>query len=177
MRLLDSFMKESQRYDTMMLGMFTQFSQKHLEPTIACVVIGNRLAVEDCTIADTFIPKGTMVCANMVDAHFHPSMWGDNADEFDPYRFIKLEKETGKSIQLPTSTLYTLTFGYGRHACPGRFFAGQEVKMLMAYFLHNYDLKLDTKHGERPKDLWFGMANMPNGSAKVLMRRRRRGGS
>ncbi|KAJ3547022.1 hypothetical protein NMY22_g1818 [Coprinellus aureogranulatus] len=135
-------------------------------------LIGNRLTVEDCTIADTFIPKGTMVCANMVDAHFHPSMWGDNANEFDPYRFIKLEKETGKVIQLPTSTLYTMTFGYGRHACPGRFFAGQEVKLMMAFFLHYYDLKLDERYKQRPSNLWFGMANMPNGSAKVLMRRR-----
>ncbi|TEB20019.1 cytochrome P450 [Coprinellus micaceus] len=155
MRLLDSFLKESQRFDLM------------------TILIGNRLAVEDCTISGTVIPKGTMVAANMVDAHFHPSMWGETADEFDPYRFIKLEEETGKVIKLPTSTLYTMTFGYGRHACPGRFFAGQEMKLLMAYFLHHYDLKLETKHGERPNNFWFGMGNVPNRSAKVLMRKRK----
>ena len=136
-------------------------------------VIGNRLAVEDCVISGVLIPEGTMVAANMVDAHFHPSMWGETASEFDPYRFIKLEKATGKAIQLPTSTLYTMTFGYGRHACPGRFFAGQEMKLLMAYFLKNYDLKFENGEGERPKNFWFGMGNVPNGNARVLMKRRK----
>lgn len=34
-----------------------------------------------------------------------------------------------------------LSFGHGRHACPGRFFASNEVKMLMAYVIMNYDVE------------------------------------
>lgn len=34
-----------------------------------------------------------------------------------------------------------LTFGYGRHACPGRFFAANEVKMIMARTLLTYDIR------------------------------------
>lgn len=35
----------------------------------------------------------------------------------------------------------SLTFGYGRHACPGRFFAVNEIKMIMATALLHYDMK------------------------------------
>ncbi|KAJ3533491.1 hypothetical protein NMY22_g7312 [Coprinellus aureogranulatus] len=154
MRFLDSFMKETQRYEV--LG----------------AISGQRMVAEDCMLSGVFIPKGTMVGTNAIDAQFDQDMFGSNAFEFDPNRFIKLEETTGKRIQLPTSTLHTLTFGYGRHACPGRFFAAQEMKLLIAYFLIHYDLKLDNKDGKRPKNLWLGAFNMPNGSAKVLIRKR-----
>ncbi|KAJ3547020.1 hypothetical protein NMY22_g1817 [Coprinellus aureogranulatus] len=154
MRFLDSFMKESQRIDAL------------------STVIGLRVAATDCTVSEVFIPKDTLIGAQMISAHFDNASWGDSAHEFDPYRFIKLEQEQGKRIQLPTSTVNNLTFGYGRHACPGRFFAAQEMKLLMAYFVHHYDLKLETKNGEKPKNFWFGMGNVPNATARVLMRRR-----
>jgi hypothetical protein len=34
----------------------------------------------------------------------------------------------------------SLTFGYGRHACPGRFFAANEIKMIMAEILLRYEI-------------------------------------
>ena len=135
--------------------------------------IGLRISAEDTSLSGVFIPKDTMIGANVINAHFDSKAWGDSTHAFDPYRFLKIEEEQGKRIQLPTSTINTMTFGYGRHACPGRFFAAQEMKLLMAYFLFYYDLKLDTKNGEKPRNFWFGMGNVPNGTASVLMRRRK----
>jgi cytochrome P450 len=129
--------------------------------------------LEDFTLSGVFIPKGTTVGANMINAHFHPAMWGDNARDFDPYRFIRLEQDAGKLILLPTSTLHSLSFGYGRHACPGRFFAAQEIKLLMAYFLHYYDLELEGSNGARPKNSWVGNVSLPDMKAKVGIKRRR----
>lgn len=90
-------------------------------------------------------------------------------DKFDALRFYKLrqaktEQETGTkqaevvalnqfvSVGGPTS----LTFGFGRHACPGRFFAVNEIKMIMATTLANYDIEMVEGSTERYKNLDFG---------------------
>ena len=38
-------------------------------------------------------------------------------------------------------------FGYGKHACPGRFFANQEFKVILVQLIMSYDLRL---HGAGP---------------------------
>ncbi|KAI0197301.1 cytochrome P450 [Xylaria flabelliformis] len=64
-------------------------------------------------------------------------------------------------------------FGLGKHACPGRFFAAQEIKLILSYLLLNYEIKL--RDGEaRPKPMVFMMTKSPSQTAEVLFRRRRR---
>ncbi|KAI0434628.1 cytochrome P450 [Xylaria sp. FL1042] len=63
-------------------------------------------------------------------------------------------------------------FGLGKHACPGRFFAAQEIKLILSYLLLNYDIKL--RDGEsRPKPVVFMMTKSPRQTAEVLFRRRK----
>ncbi|KAI0457043.1 cytochrome P450 [Xylaria acuta] len=64
-------------------------------------------------------------------------------------------------------------FGLGKHACPGRFFAAQEIKLILSYLLLNYEIKL--RDGEpRPKPVVFMMTKSPSQTAEVLFRRRKR---
>lgn len=53
---------------------------------------------------------------------------------WDPYRFVEKDKQATK-----ISEDY-LFFGLGKHACPGRFFAVQEVKVLVSALLREYKL-------------------------------------
>ena len=53
---------------------------------------------------------------------------------------------------------------------PGRFFAVNEVKLMLAFFLLRYDVK--TENAVRPKDWQFQSQIIPDMSAKILMRRR-----
>lgn len=63
-------------------------------------------------------------------------------------------------------------FGLGKHACPGRFFAAQEIKLILTHLLLNYEIKL--RDGEaRPKPVVFMMTKSPSQTAEVLFRRRR----
>lgn len=50
----------------------------------------------------------------------------------------------------------SLQFGYGRHACPGRFFAAHEIKMIMASFVMHYDVKMPGDLKERYPNLLMG---------------------
>lgn len=49
----------------------------------------------------------------------------------------------------------SLTFGYGRHACPGRFFAANEIKMILARTLLEWDIKNVGDSQERYPNLEF----------------------
>jgi cytochrome P450 len=65
-----------------------------------------------------------------------------------------------------------MMFGYGTQSCPGRFFVNNEVKIILANLILNFDLALaDGK--ERPKPMTGGVNFKPDPSEEVLIRRRR----
>lgn len=55
---------------------------------------------------------------------------------------------------------------------PGRFFAANELKAMMAYLVMHYDVKLADGETARPKDLEFASSVVPNPKAKVMFRKR-----
>ncbi|KAI1791098.1 cytochrome P450 [Ganoderma leucocontextum] len=161
MRKLDSFFKESMRLaDGALLNLF-------------------RKAVKDVTLSDgTRIPKGTLVAAAAVTAHSDDTRYTEPG-VFDPFRFARL-REGGSAEatkhQLVNTSVDFITFGHGRHACPGRFFAANSLKTMMAYLVLNYDIKF-AEEGKRPPNLRFGPADLPSHTAQVLFRKRRCGTS
>ena len=102
-------------------------------------------------------------------------------ESFDPFRFVDLRRDVNSGERLPdhversrmsfpaTSNDY-LAFGNGRQACPGRFFAAAELKLMLAYILLHYDFEMLPK---RPSDTWVGILRVPSPSAKVRVKRRK----
>ncbi|KAK2598575.1 hypothetical protein N8I77_011976 [Diaporthe amygdali] len=92
----------------------------------------------------------------------------------DGYRFYKMRHsgEPGKenTSQLVATTAEHLGFGHGIHACPGRFFAANEVKIALVFTLLNYDWKLP--EGVKPKIDEFGVALTTDATVQVLVRKR-----
>lgn len=97
----------------------------------------HRLATTDVTLSNGMhIKKGQMTG---ISSH---NMWSpeiyENPEMFDGYRFLQRRKLPGyemKSQLVSTSTDH-LGFSHGKHACPGRFFAANEVKIAMVSFEH-----------------------------------------
>jgi hypothetical protein len=56
-------------------------------------------------------------------------------------------------------------------ASPGRFFAVNDIKLIIAYALMNYDFK--TKDGKIPANIRFETLVTPDPKAEVLFRRRK----
>ena len=54
---------------------------------------------------------------------------------------------------------------------PGRFFAANELKTMLAHVVVTYDVKL-ADNATRPPTLHFGLAAIPHPSAEVMFRRR-----
>lgn len=82
-------------------------------------------------------------------------------DAFDGYRHLRLRQSArgfaGEKHQWISTTAAFLNFGYGRHSCPGRFMAAMEIKIIFAYLLTGWDLRLPEGTG-RPKT--FQQADM-----------------
>ena len=108
------------------------------------------------------IPAGLIIEIPAVAVNSDPSIF-PNADEFDPLRFYKLrtqskEKESVEKAannQFVSVNQSSLTFGYGKHACPGRFFAANEIKMILAHALLRYDVKLVGSETKRYPNMEF----------------------
>nr|ACZ63283.1 cytochrome P450 monooxygenase [Fusarium sambucinum] len=128
MKLLDSVLKESQRLKPV---------QRYNSASML------RLALEDITLKDgTFIPKGhqlSVSCHSMRDNEIY-----ENASSWDGYRFYRQREQSAgqHKAQLSSTSPEHMAFGYGVHACPGRFFAANEVKIIMIYLLLQYEWKV-----------------------------------
>ncbi|KAF2017328.1 cytochrome P450 monooxygenase-like protein [Aaosphaeria arxii CBS 175.79] len=157
MEKLDSFMKETMRFYP---AGFTSF---------------NRRVMKGITLSDgTYIPAGAIIevpsHAIYQDDENYPS-----ADEFDGFRFSKLRKGGGATEharnQFVTTNEQNLGFGYGRHACPGRFFAANEIKMILARLILDYDIKNPDGVTERHPNTEVGRSTAPDASKPLLFRK------
>ncbi|GJC98975.1 cytochrome P450 [Colletotrichum higginsianum] len=158
MTKMDSFMKESQRFNPLLLITF------------------ERVVHRPFTLSSGFtIPAHTTIGiptqAITMDKLLYPS-----PETFDPFRFSKLRKEQPEMdgrAQYVSSNSSSLSFGYGRHACPGRFFAAQEIKAIMAFLLQNFDMRFASGQS-RPKSIRVETQFLPDPMATVEFRRRQR---
>lgn len=131
-----------------------------------------RVALKEVKLSDgTVIPKNGMLA---VSAH---KLWDDdtyeNAAAWDGYRFYKMREDPERQTkaQLVTTAPENLAFGHGKHACPGRFFAANEVKIALIYLLLRYDWKL--LEGTVPKIRYGGFSMAVDPSLKMEVKRRR----
>nr|BAW27598.1 citreohybridonol synthase [Aspergillus stellatus] len=153
--LMDSTIKESQR----------------LKPI--AITPMRRLATKDVRLSDgMFIPKNTTILFP-ADAMWDPDFY-ENPNEFDPYRYIRMRKlpnrQAQTEAQLVSPSPNHLGWGFGEHACPGRFFAANELKIALTQILLKYDLKLDEER--LPEVRRHGTSRTADPVAKLVIRRR-----
>ena len=54
---------------------------------------------------------------------------------------------------------------------PGRFFAANQLKAILAHIVVNYDLKIGGD-GKRPENIYFAANMIPNPKGEILFRKR-----
>ncbi|KAJ6539016.1 cytochrome P450 [Mycena capillaripes] len=159
MHKIDSFLRESQRYSG---NSITSMGRKVVKPG-------------GFTFSDgTTVPQGCFVNVATGPTHANPDVYA-NPDEFDAFRFYRLrteDEEDSLKHQFSATNLDYLSWGHGRHACPGRFFASTALKTMLAHILVNYDVKLEDESAGRPPNQWFAAICIPNGAAKIMFRKR-----
>ncbi|KAK2026053.1 cytochrome P450 [Colletotrichum zoysiae] len=165
MKKLDSFIKECMRYHAM--G-FSSFQRKVLKT----FTLSN----------GQVIPAGCIIEVPAIGIYNDNNFFPD-ADQFDPLRFYKMrqskteQKTVSKQAEVVANAQFvsvsqtSLTFGYGRHACPGRFFAVNEIKMILATLLLNYDIRNVAGAKERYPNLISGAIVHPDPDRVLLLKK------
>lgn len=96
--------------------------------------------------------------------------------EFDGFRFYRLRKMAGKQNKhlFVTVSQESLSWGYGNHACPGRFFADSEIKVILIELLRKWDLRVadPTKTNAKVLRQTRGLFTVPPREAEIEMKRR-----
>ncbi|EXM26139.1 hypothetical protein FoTM2_010935 [Fusarium oxysporum f. sp. vasinfectum] len=150
MQLLDSFMKETQRQ-------------------IPSLVILERLVIHDTRLPDgTVLKKGTHIAIDSREM-YDPAKF-ENPEEFDAWRFYKRRQAGDNTSLFVQSSPEHAQFGMGKHLCPGRFFAGSELKLCLAQIILNYDIRL--KDGCLGKPMQFGFLSATDPYTQLEVRRR-----
>lgn len=133
----------------------------------------NRVALKKIALSDgTVIPKGATIAVSAhsnQDEAIYP-----HAETYDGYRFLQKRQEPGHEHrhQLVTTTNQSYWgFGHGIHACPGRFFAANEAKILLTHLLLKYDWKF-AEGSTRPRNLEVGMESITDPTVQLLFRSR-----
>ncbi|KXH31901.1 hypothetical protein CSIM01_02453 [Colletotrichum simmondsii] len=156
MKKLDSWMKESLRMNAPDLTTF------------------QRMATKPVTLKDgTYIPAGTKMELPTSAINFDASIYPD-PHKFDGMRSYRQRQEDGMAHKhsFVSVTRTELGWGFGRHACPGRFLSDVEIKLMFAEFLLNYEIKnLDGQ--PRSKNVEFGVNVLPDPEHQVLIRARK----
>lgn len=133
MKILDSVMKEAQRLNPTTPSHFHRYIEK------------------DHTLKDgTILPAGITIEAIFAPVLFDPNVF-PSPETFDPYRFLKLrtgeapdpnQYSNKEQYAFSHATKENLVWGYGAHACPGRYFANNEIKLILARILLRYDIRM-----------------------------------
>ncbi len=94
-----------------------------------------RAARVDTTLGGYAIAKGEWVFTLLLGVHRDRNVWGENADDFDPQRFL------GRA---PNAEQYK-PFGTGPRACIGRAFALHEAVLVLATLVRELDFESITE--------------------------------
>jgi cytochrome P450 len=106
-----------------------------LNPVVA---ITTRTAMQDTTLVDgTFLRAGTRVVFSNYAMARMTSVWGDDAEQFNPDRW--LDPTSGKLVQV-SPFKYPVFLG-GPRTCLGMKFALMEMKITLAVLLSRYELR------------------------------------
>ncbi|KAG0329640.1 hypothetical protein BG004_002292 [Podila humilis] len=124
---MDSFVREIFRYRTERLTL-------------------THKARKDITLSNGMvIYKGNSAVINMKSAH-QSAEQGEDVQEFRPWRFVGKPKAATKAAK------DFLPFGMGKHACPGRFLAIQELKTVGVLMISRYS-KIEIQDPSKTKNI------------------------
>lgn len=111
-----------------------------LYPTVPLTL---RQAVRDSNLGGQIIPKGVTVVISMWQINRSPEIWGPDAGEFRPERWITGGKPNSNGGA--NSNYEFSTFLHGPRSCIGQGFAKAEMRCLLASMIRTFswDLAMD----------------------------------
>ena len=102
--------------------------------------ISFRQVMEDTILEDRrLLKKDSMIQMPSRVMHTSSSLWGPDADEFHPKRFMRNDEQSRKDVK-PSPAAAFRAFGGGSTLCPIRHFATNEVLAVVTMFPMRFDM-------------------------------------
>ncbi|OAQ59681.1 cytochrome P450 78A3 [Pochonia chlamydosporia 170] len=138
----------------------------------APVALTMRVAAKDTSILGQFIPKGTIIILCPWAVNMSEQLWGADAKEFKPERWLDAEGRTNKSGSADSNFSF-LTFLHGPRSCIGQKFAQAEFACLIAAWVGSFETRFEDggalASGETP-DIAGGVTSKPKGGLWVQLK-------
>ncbi|KAK4141222.1 benzoate 4-monooxygenase [Dichotomopilus funicola] len=109
-----------------------------------------------------YFPPGTVLSVPAYSVHHSTEIWGPDADEFRPERWLDGEEGNAEGLTARQKNAF-VPFSYGPRSCVGRNVAEMEMKLIVATWARRYDVKLEqevmeTREGFLRKPLGLDIA-------------------
>ncbi|KAG7085443.1 hypothetical protein E1B28_003004 [Marasmius oreades] len=105
------------------------------ERTLLYSPVSRERATEDHSTASVTVPVGTTLFVGIAAANRLESIWGADAKEWRPERWLSNERKSEPTVRLPGIYAGTLSFLGGGRSCVGYKFALIEMKIILATLL------------------------------------------
>ncbi|VDC02059.1 unnamed protein product [Peniophora sp. CBMAI 1063] len=97
-------------------------------------------------MTEVFVPKGTLVLCALAEVNRSKAIWGEDALEWKPERWLNPLPETVASARVPGVYSNVLTFAGGSRACIGFKFSLLEMKSVLAQFIPSFKFEVSEKY-------------------------------
>jgi cytochrome P450 len=121
-----------------------------------------RIAANDSTILNHPIPKGTTVILSPQAINLSPELWGEDAGEFNPDRWMGPGRANNGGAE---SNYSMLTFLHGPRSCIGKDFAKAEFAVLLAAWVGRFEMEFEDK--DYVLNIAGGITSKPKGGLRV----------
>ncbi|KAF7934075.1 uncharacterized protein EAE97_008435 [Botrytis byssoidea] len=160
LRKLDSFMKESMRYN---------------QPNALSF---DRIVLTPHTLSTGLhLPRGTFISMAASSLSRDPTYYTgpSSPSTFDPSRFYQSLAQTQTGASNPLQEFIgiepgNLAWGNGRQTCPGRWYAGAIIKLVVGEILKGYEVKFP-EGVRRPENVYWNAGIMPCVKQEILLRK------
>ncbi|KAJ3775934.1 cytochrome P450 [Lentinula raphanica] len=90
-----------------------------------------------------FLPKDTICFPNVWSMHHDTELYGDDAEHFNPGRFLNVDGMVDSSIE-DTKDEGHFSYGFGKRICVGRHVANNSLFIHIAYMLWAFNIAPET---------------------------------
>lgn len=134
-------------------------------------------AVQRITVAEPFtfkdgltIPPDTTLAFASYNHNFDPDVH-EEPTKFDPKRHLrKRQGEDTRKFHFASVSEDMINWGAGRHACPGRFFAQETLKLMLVHFLTHYEFRHTDEGAKSPHYIPANLFCVPNPVLPIMIR-------
>ncbi|PPQ74552.1 hypothetical protein CVT24_004346 [Panaeolus cyanescens] len=93
-------------------------------------------------ISEIFVPKGTNIMCGLLASNRNTDIWGPDADEWKPERWLEGLPDSVSDAHLPGIYSHLMTFSAGGRSCIGLKFSQLEMKAILAVLLSRFEFSL-----------------------------------